>query len=109
MVSKNRMGVDMAHLQSSSMNEETLDKMVVFLKVLTHPLRLKIACDLLDGERSFSYIMQSTNQPLSTTSQQLSVMKLRGLTKTRRSGTSVYYSLSEDWIKNIIVAIRAEM
>lgn len=107
--SKNRIGVDMAHLLSNSMNEETLDKMVGILKTLAHPLRLQIACYLLEGERSVCDIVKCTNDSQPNVYQQMYVLDKGGFVKARRKGIKVIYSLSEDSLKNIIAALRAEM
>jgi DNA-binding transcriptional ArsR family regulator len=44
----------------------------------------------------------------SLTSQQLSILKSRGVLKSRRNGNVVYYSLENSGIKNIMASILAE-
>lgn len=88
--------------------EETLEKMAETLKAVAHPIRLQIVNILMSGERSVGELVKKLGTKQSLTSQQLSILKSRGVLKSRRNGNVVYYSVVNSGIKNIIAAIIAE-
>lgn len=89
--------------------DETLEKMAETLKAVAHPIRLQIVNILMNGERSVGDLVRKLGTKQSLTSQQLSILKSRGVLKSRRNGNVVYYSLKNSGIKNIVVSIIAEI
>jgi DNA-binding transcriptional ArsR family regulator len=88
--------------------EATLVKKAETLKAMAHPVRLQIVNILMKGERSVGNLANIIGTKQSLTSQQLSILKLRGILKTRRNGNVVYYSLENNSIKNIMVSLLTE-
>ena len=78
------------------------------LKAVAHPIRLQIVNILMSGERSVGELVKKLGTKQSLTSQQLSILKSRGVLKSRRNGNVVYYSVVNGGIKNIIASIIAE-
>ena len=70
-------------------------------KTLANPKRQMILDSLRDGEVSVSEIASRTGIPQATLSQHLSILRSRGVVRTRRAGSSVYYSITNP---KIIVA-----
>lgn len=75
------------------------------LKVLSHPNRLLIACELQAGERSVSALAAATGAPQPTLSRDLARLRAAGLVKTRRESKSVHYRLSDARLARIIDAL----
>ncbi len=63
-------------------------------KTLANPKRQMILESLRDGEVSVSEIASRTGIPQATLSQHLSIMRSRGVVRARRSGSNIYYTLS---------------
>ncbi len=89
--------------------EETLEKMAETLKAIAHPVRLQIVSILMSGERSVGELVRALGTKQSLTSQQLSILKSRGVLRSRRNGNVVYYSLHNQGMKNIMASILAEI
>lgn len=64
------------------------------LKSMSNPARLMVLCQLTEGEKSVGELEQAVSMSQSALSQHLAVLRQRQLVATRRSGQSIYYSLS---------------
>jgi ArsR family transcriptional regulator, virulence genes transcriptional regulator len=73
-----------------------------FLKILANKNRLMILCTLLDNERSVTELNQSVPLGQSALSQHLAVLREHQLVDTRRDAQSIYYSVSDPRVKQII-------
>ncbi len=62
-----------------------------FFKALAHPLRLAILDALREGEKSVSQLVQELKVEQSTLSQQLGLLRQKGLLEARREGSAVLY------------------
>jgi len=102
-------GVTLVRLVTELIEEDTLEKMAETLKAIAHPVRLQIVNILMNGERSVGELVRTLGTKQSLTSQQLSILKSRGVLKSRRNGNVVFYSLQNNGIKNIMASILAEI
>jgi DNA-binding transcriptional ArsR family regulator len=66
-----------------------------FFRVLGHPARIKILELLRDGERSVGDLQAALSLDSGGTSQHLAALKRHGLLDSRRERTSVYYSVRD--------------
>lgn len=73
-----------------------------FLKNFAHEGRLKILCHLADGEKSVSELEQLLDARQAAVSQMLARLREDKLVDTRRSGKTVYYSVTDTTISQII-------
>jgi ArsR family transcriptional regulator, virulence genes transcriptional regulator len=67
-------------------------------KTFSDPKRLIIIDELRDGEKTVSELTASTGIQQAVLSRQLGILRERGIVKPRRSGTSVYYSITDQRI-----------
>ncbi|MBL8571766.1 MAG: helix-turn-helix transcriptional regulator [Phreatobacter sp.] len=76
-----------------------------FLKALSHESRLLLLCLLAEKERSVGELenILSLRQP--TVSQQLARLRFDDLVTTRRDGKTVYYSLANEHVRQVIGVI----
>ena len=88
---------------------DTLEKVTALLKAVAHPLRLQIVNILINGERCAVEFKKILGTGQSLTYQQLSILKLAGVLKSRRDGNKVYYFLANDGIKRIVKSIITEI
>jgi len=76
------------------MKKEVLDFHAEFCKAFSSPKRLEILCILKEGEMTVSDITRKLGVPKASVSQHLSVMRMMGILKTRRSGINIYYKIA---------------
>lgn len=73
------------------------------LRVLAHPLRIKLIKELIDrGPCSVNQIARLLSTPQSTTSQNLAKLKSKRIVSSYRKGTEIYYLASNEKINSII-------
>ena len=72
------------------------------LKLLANEQRLLILCRLTQGEFSVGQMVELCEQSQSSVSQHLGRLREGGLVTTRRDGTTIYYSLADDSVRQLI-------
>jgi len=75
------------------MDKELATHAAEILKAVAHPLRLQIVEVLTDGEMSVGEIVEALGEKQAITSQQLNLMKDKGVLTSRRDGAKVYYRI----------------
>lgn len=63
-------------------------------KVFTSAIRIKILNLLKDSEKTVTELVKLLNLPKANVSQHLALMRHKGLLKSRREGTNIYYSIT---------------
>jgi ArsR family transcriptional regulator len=79
-----------------------------FLKTLSHPVRLQILEFLKSGEKNVGIILKTLGIPQSSLSRHLLVLREGGILRARQQGTTIYYSIEDRAIFNVLRPI-AEM
>ena len=90
-------------------SEVTLNRAVEILKAIGHHNRLQIVNILLSGEFRVEQLADKLCLPQPSTSNQLIILRLYGIVKSRRDGNKTYYSLANDSIKKIVKLIIADI
>ena len=67
-------------------------------QALAEPTRLKLLSLLGAGPRSVKELIEATGQRQAKISQHLAIMRQRGIVRTERVGTVIYYSLADQRI-----------
>lgn len=75
------------------------------LKLLAHPGRLLIACELMEGERSVSTIETRTGVLQPNLSRDLARMRAAGLVETRREAKQIFYRLTDERVLKLVAAL----
>lgn len=73
-----------------------------FFRTLGHPVRVRILELLRDGERSVGALQAELGLDSGGTSQQLAALRRIGLVESRRAGTSVFYSVTDDEVFQLL-------
>ena len=81
------------------------DREAEILKVLGHPVRLKIVAGLLSEACNVKKIWECLGLPQATVSQHLALLKNKGIIEGRRNGVEVYYSVISASARQIIEAL----
>lgn len=75
------------------------------LKVIGHPVRLKIVAGLLSQSCNVKKIWECLELPQATVSQHLALLKNKGIISGRREGVEVFYEVVSPLAKSIIESI----
>ena len=77
------------------------------LKVLGHPIRLKIVTGLCLHECNVKHIWECLGLPQATVSQHLSLLKNKGIIEGKRDGVEMHYSVCNDFVKRIVTLLQS--
>lgn len=75
------------------------------LKVLGHPIRLKIVAGLCTRECNVKHIWECLGLPQATVSQHLALLKHKGIIEGKRDGVEVHYSVISPLAKKLISSL----
>lgn len=77
-------------------NDTHIIEAASLLKVLAHPIRLKIICQLGHGEKTVQELIDSVGTSQSNVSQHLAIMRERGVLNCRKNATQVIYKVTRN-------------
>ncbi len=63
------------------------------LKALANPVRLKLLCHLVEGERSVGELAERLDIRDTNVSQHLALLRKDRMVRTRREGQTIYYTI----------------
>ncbi|RTL72832.1 MAG: transcriptional regulator [Hyphomicrobiales bacterium] len=75
------------------------------LALLANPNRLRILCELLDGERSVSALEPVVGLSQSALSQHLAKLREGGIVTTRREAQTIYYSIADTRTERVMAVL----
>jgi DNA-binding transcriptional ArsR family regulator len=75
-------------------------------RALGHPVRIRIIELLRDGERTVGDLQVELNVDSSGTSQHLAALRQQGLLESRRAGTSVFCSLRDPRVGQLLAVAK---
>lgn len=87
---------------------DNYDREAEILKVLGHPVRLKIVAGLISESCNVKKIWECLGLPQATVSQHLALLKNKGIIDGTRNGVEVFYRVINPETKVIIEAIFGE-
>ena len=83
------------------------EEAAALLKALSHPARLLVLCQLVEGESSVGELQPITGLSLSALSQHLAVLRQMALVETRRESQTIHYSIAEGPATGVLDALYA--
>jgi ArsR family transcriptional regulator len=84
---------------------QSLEHAAQRLRVLAHPLRLKLLEQLLKSPASVGELTDLIHQPQAITSQHLSLLRLHNLVARRRQGRTAVYRVADPDVAGLIAWI----
>lgn len=72
------------------------------LKMLGHPDRLMVLCQLNEGEMSVGDLSRNLNIKQSPLSQHLARMRYEGVVTSRREAQTIYYSIADQNVAQLV-------
>ncbi|MBN2644039.1 MAG: winged helix-turn-helix transcriptional regulator [Desulfuromonadaceae bacterium] len=85
--------------------DESYEREAEILKVLGHPIRLKIVAGLISQTCNVKKIWECLQLPQATVSQHLALLKNKGIIEGRREGVEVYYQVTSDQARQIVTSL----
>lgn len=86
----------------SAVMEERAEEAARFLSGLASPHRLRILCQLADGEKNVTQLMEATGIAQTSMSQHLAKLKDEGLVSFRREHRILFYSICNPMVLEIM-------
>ncbi len=86
---------------------EKLDEAAECLRILGHPIRLRIVEILMQGEFPVQEIAEMCSLPPHQTSEHLRLLKGHGLLGSQRRGRTVIYRIGDPRLPQLMTCIRA--
>lgn len=84
-------------------NFEDYNDVAEMLKALAHPVRICLVKGIMEqGRCNVSYMQECLELPQSTVSQHLQKLRSAGIVKAERNGLEIYYTVTNDKVKNLI-------
>ena len=90
--------------QSEEPNIEVLYDLSELFKVFGDSTRIRILTALTGGEMCVLHLSEHLGMGQSAVSHQLRILRSSGLVRPRREGKTVYYSLDDDHVREILEA-----
>lgn len=84
---------------------QNFDREAEILKVLGHPIRLKIVAGLMSQSCNVKKIWECLELPQATVSQHLALLKNKRIIDGRREGVEVFYHVVCEEARRIVVAL----
>ena len=81
------------------------DREAEILKVLGHPVRLKIVAGLMSQSCNVKKIWECLELPQATVSQHLALLKNKGVIEGKRDGVEVFYQVTSVEARNIVTSL----
>jgi len=98
-------------IMSTSLRQAPLDPAVLaeaaeMVRVLGHPVRLRIVELLEAGEQTVTQLRESLDAPQALVSQQLARMRGAGIVAGKRVGSNVWYAITDERVVRMLDCLR---
>lgn len=93
-------------IESELLSEDVLEKAADCLKVMAHPVRLRIVNLLMLGEFAVHEIAEKSGTTPNQACEHLRLMKGHGLLSSSRKGRTVYYRIEAPQLPGLIQCIQ---
>ncbi|HOT45212.1 MAG TPA: metalloregulator ArsR/SmtB family transcription factor [Spirochaetota bacterium] len=87
-------------------NEQQVDTVTELLKSIAHPIRMKILCFLMEGEKNVGEIEQQFGSTISNISQHLTVLRKANIIDRRKEANFMFYSIKDNNILKLMETLK---
>ena len=88
---------------SASISEGQVNLIVEVFRMLADPTRIRVLWALTDSELAVNELAEQLGKPAPSVSQHLAKLRMARLVRTRREGTTIFYSLENEHISQLVV------
>ena len=93
-------------LQQVPLDPQVLAEAAEMVRVLGHPVRLRIVELLEPGEQTVTQLQEGLDAPQALVSQQLARMRAAGIVTGRRNGSNVWYAIADPRVVRMLDCLR---
>ena len=91
---------------SAPVRKHVRDEVSQALKSLSHPVRLKVLCQIMSEPRSVGELTEFCRISQSAMSQFLDRMRSEGIVSSKREGTRIFYQIADPRLVHLLHAIK---
>ncbi|MCV7428618.1 ArsR/SmtB family transcription factor [Mycobacterium montefiorense] len=88
---------------AESLTEDRVSLIVDVFRMLADPTRIRVLWALTEGELSVNDLAEKVDKPAPSVSQHLSKLRMARLVRTRRAGTTIFYALENDHVRQLVI------
>jgi ArsR family transcriptional regulator, zinc-responsive transcriptional repressor len=85
-----------------SIDDDQVRLAVEVFRMLADPTRVRLLWTLVDQELSVTELAERIAKPAPSVSQHLAKLRMARLVRTRRAGTTIFYSLENDHVARLV-------
>src|SRR5580693_6652608 len=82
--------------------EDQVNLIVEVFRMLADPTRIRVLWELMGGELAVNELAEQVGKPAPSVSQHLAKLRMARLVRTRRDGTTIFYSLENDHVRQLV-------
>jgi DNA-binding transcriptional ArsR family regulator len=86
----------------ASIPDDEVNLIVEIFRMLADPTRIRALWALTGGELSVSELAEQVDKPAPSVSQHLAKLRMARLVRTRREGTTIFYSLENEHVSQLV-------
>lgn len=86
-----------------ALDEDQVGLIVEVFRMLADATRIRLLWSLIDDELSVTDLAERVGKPAPAVSQHLAKLRMARLVRTRRAGTTIFYSLENDHVSRLVV------
>src|SRR5580693_10626178 len=86
-----------------SIPDDEVNLIVEVFRMLADPTRVRVLWALTGGELSVTELAERVGKPAPSVSQHLAKLRMARLVRTRREGTTIFYSLENEHVSQLVV------
>jgi DNA-binding transcriptional ArsR family regulator len=83
--------------------EDQVSLVVEVFRMLADPTRIQVLWALADAELSVNELAERVGKPAPSVSQHLAKLRMARLVRTRRAGTTIFYSIENEHVRQLVV------
>ena len=87
----------------AALPEDQANLIAEVFRMLADPTRIRVLFALTGGESSVNELAERVGKPAPSVSQHLAKLRMARLVRTRRSGTTIHYSLENEHVRQLVV------
>src|ERR1700757_3766008 len=92
-----------ADMRAHPIDDDQVRLVAEGFRMLADPTRVRLLWTLIDGELSVNELADRIDKPAPSVSQHLAKLRMARLVRTRRAGTTIFYSLENEHVRQLVV------
>ena len=92
-----------ADKRADPIDDDQVRLVVEVFRMLADPTRVRLLWTLVDDELSVNELADRIDKPAPSVSQHLAKLRMARLVKTRRAGTTIFYSLDNEHVQRLVI------